>query len=104
MKPDGFYRDAVTMTYWHMMSIKCPFEKHDVDDLDFLGTVIFMADYAPHVTPDLQAKVDREGEALVERALAGDPRNSCRSALAAMRADAERRMAETEAQEKKRGP
>lgn len=94
--PEGFYRDALTMTYWHMMSIRCPFEKHDVDDLDFLAMTMFMADDAPRISPELQARLDREGESMVERALGGDHASVCHAALAAMRADANTRMAEVE--------
>ena len=93
---EGFRHDAVTATYWHMLSIACPFSKSDVDDLEFLGMVMFMTDGPPRITPELQASVDREADGLARKALAHDREATCRAAVQDMQADAKLRMADVE--------
>ena len=60
----SFLHDAATMTYWHYMSILCPFEKSDVQDLDLFAMVMFMSDEAPRLTTEQQAKLDRDADEL----------------------------------------
>jgi len=83
----SFLHDAATMTYWHYMSILCPFEKRDVEDLDLFLMVMAMPDDAPRLTTQQQAKLDRYADALTRRVLAGDRAAACRSAAEDMQAD-----------------
>lgn len=100
--PDGFRHDAVTLTWWHLLAIACPFERRDVDDLDFAGMMVLAPEDAPRITPDMQAAIDREAQAMVERALERDKAGTCRDGARDMRADTNARFDAMEREEQSR--